>query len=132
MRTIIIILSLFSSLCLSSQELDSIGKKQINKIKKSSKLYEGLTINIFLDSIPDIKMLRIIPNIPLNNYSTFILGFTDNKTFSKADKKDRITIVVNASNLNHKDISSELYKIDTDKIEVKRRFGDLKVVSINQ
>lgn len=132
MRAKLIILFLFSSLFLSAQELDFKGKEQINKIKKSFKLYEGLSINKFLDSIPDIKMLRIIPNMPLNQYSTFIFGFTDNKTFSKAEKKDRVTIVVNGSYLNHRYIPSDLYKVDTDKAEVKKKFGDLTVVSIAQ
>lgn len=132
MKSIFIILSVFSSLLLSSQELDRDGKKQIVKVKQSSKLYEGLSLSKFLDSIPDIKMLRIIPNLPQNNYSTFIFGFTDNKTFSRIEKKDRITIVVNASNLNNKNISPELFKLDTDKTEVKRRFGNLKVITISQ
>ncbi|MBW3523732.1 MULTISPECIES: hypothetical protein [unclassified Chryseobacterium] len=132
MKSLLIILSVLSSLLLSSQELDSEGKKQILKVKRSSKLYEGLSLNKFLDSIPDVKMLRIIPNYPLNNSSTFIFGFTDNKTFSRAEKKDRVTIVVNASNLNNKNISPGLFKWDADKSEVKRRFGELKVVSISQ
>ncbi|KFF01321.1 hypothetical protein IX39_12115 [Chryseobacterium formosense] len=115
-----------------SQELDLNGKIQIEKVKKSSKLYEGLSINKFLDSIPNIKMLRIIPNMPQDSYSTFIFGFTDNKTFSKAEKKDRVTIVVDGSNLTDKLMPAELYKIDTDKNEVKRKFGNLRVVSISR
>ena len=132
MKSILIILSILSSLLLSSQELNSEEKKQILKVKQSSKLYEGLSLNKFLDSIPDVKMLRIIPNYPLSKSSTFIFGFTDNKTFSRAEKKDRVTIVVNASNLNNKNISAGLFKWDADKSEVKRRFGELKVVSISQ
>lgn len=132
MRSILIIFSLLSSLLFYSQELDLNGKRQIEKVKKSSKLYEGLSINKFLDSIPNIKMLRIIPNMPQDSYSTFIFGFTDNKTFSKAKKKDRVTIVVDGSNLTDKLMPSELYKIDTDKNEVKRKFGNLRVVSISR
>lgn len=132
MKVILLTFSLLSSLFLSSQELSYDGKKQIEKIKKSPKTYEGLSVSKFLDSIPDIKMLRIIPNFPLNSYSTFIFGFTDNKTFSKAEKKDRITIVVNASNMNNKNFPSYLFKEDIDKYEAKRKYGDLKVVQINQ
>ncbi|MBD3905657.1 hypothetical protein NAL32_21910 [Chryseobacterium sp. Ch-15] len=132
MKSILLIFSLLSSLFLSSQELDHDGKKQIEKIKGSPKTYEGLSVSKFLDSIPDIKMLRIIPNFPLSSSSTFIFGFTDNKTFSKAEKKDRITIVVNASNLNNKNFPSYLFKEDIDKYDAKRKYGDLKVVQINQ
>lgn len=75
-------------------------------------------------------MLRIVPNNPENGRSNFIFGFTDNETFSKAEKKDRITLIVNASNLNNSNILENLYKVNITTDQVIKKYGDIKVLYI--
>lgn len=117
---------LFLTLCLSiSISGQNLGKKEVAKIqsvKRDHNEYQNKKFKDVLLDLPEIKMIRIMPNNPSPGVHTFIIGFVDNAKFSRSVNKERITLYIKDS-IKEKD----LFKEDITTNEAIRKYGELNV-----
>lgn len=84
---VILVLGLFLSFSLYNQSLDNQEIKKFHDVQKNQNQYENKRLQNLLQDLPEVKMLRIMPNNPTPNVLTFIIGFVCNKQFSRSPNK---------------------------------------------
>lgn len=67
-----------SSALIYSQQLSKRENLKFQNFEKNKNLYQNKTFEDLLNDLPEIKMLRIMPNNPQINIHTFIIGFLNN------------------------------------------------------
>lgn len=135
MKNIKIVTLILSSLLISnfvfSQQLSRSEITALNKAKYSSKEYCNKSLADLLINLPNIKMIRIMPDNPEIGFSTVILGFVKNNEFSKlrtSSKIERITIFVKDPNNTIKD--KKLFQEDINSSDAIIKYGSLKIINI--
>ncbi|MCW3170662.1 hypothetical protein OMO38_19200 [Chryseobacterium sp. 09-1422] len=120
-----LVFSLFLSVLIYSQELNKTEILKIQKVEKNHNKYKNKKLKNLLQDLPEIKMLRIMPNNPETGVHTLIIGFLDNAQFSKSSNKKRITLYI-----NDKIKTENLFKEDITTEEAIKKYGDLKIALI--
>lgn len=114
-----------SSALIYSQQLSKRENLKFQNFEKNKNLYQNKTFEDLLNDLPEIKMLRIMPNNPQINIHTFIIGFLNNSEFSKSPDKKRVTLYINGK-INNQNISKE----DLTTSEAIKKYGNLKVAAV--
>lgn len=115
-------LTLFLSLSIYSQNLSKKEVTQIQSVQKNYNQYKNKEFKDLLLDLPEIKMIRIMPNNPESGVHTFIIGFVNNAKFSKLPNKERLTVFIKDS-IQEKN----LFKEDITTNEAIRKYGKLNV-----
>lgn len=122
---ICLLILLMSSALVYSQQLSKRENLKFQNFEKNKNLYQNKTFEDLLKDLPEIKMLRIMPNNPQINIHTFIIGFLKNSEFSKSSDKKRVTLYISGK-INKQNISKE----DLTTSEAIKKYGNLKVAAI--
>lgn len=122
---ICLLILLMSSALVYSQQLSKRENLKFQNFEKNKNLYQNKTFEDLLKDLPEIKMLRIMPNNPQINIHTFIIGFLKNSEFNKSSDKKRVTLYINGK-INKQNISKE----DLTTSEAIKKYGNLKVAAI--
>lgn len=114
-----------SSAFVFSQQLSKRENLKFQNFEKNKNLYKNKTLEDLLKDLPEIKMIRIMPNNPQMNIHTFIIGFLNNSEFSKSSNKKRVTLYIDGK-INNQNLSKE----DITTSEAIKKYGDLKVSAV--
>ena len=68
-----------SSVLVYSQQLSKRENLKFQNFEKNKNLYQNMTFEDLLKDLPEIKMLRIMPNNPQINILTVIIGYLNNQ-----------------------------------------------------
>ncbi|MDO5616609.1 MAG: hypothetical protein Q4G16_10485 [Cruoricaptor ignavus] len=130
MKIIFTIFLILFTQFLFSQELSVLDKQKIQKVNNTADDYVGKKFKNLLQDLPEIKMIRIAPDMPQLGFSTIIIGFVNNAKYSEMFRNNIKREVLILYVKGFEGDREKSLKLDINKKEAIKKYGNLEIVAV--